>query len=128
MRLAGPLHAINEGLAFVLELIAFAALARWGWASVDATALALLLAVAAPGAAIVLWGAFAAPRARVPLPLAGVLAVKAVVFGAAALALLAVGRPAWALGFAVVVTVNTLLATLDRTARPELPGRVARGS
>ncbi|MEU8530370.1 MULTISPECIES: YrdB family protein [Streptomyces] len=116
MTLPGPLHWINEVLAFLLELAALAVLAWWGWQSVENTVLRLLVAVAAPAAAAVVWGLFASPKATIVLPLAGVLAVKALVFGSAALALYALGRHSWAAVFAVVVTVNTVLATLDRNA------------
>ncbi|MFJ6849583.1 DUF2568 domain-containing protein [Streptomyces sp. NPDC091271] len=40
-------------------------------------AASVVLGIGLPGAAVVLWGPFAAPRARFPLPLVGVLAVKA---------------------------------------------------
>ncbi|MEV6330474.1 YrdB family protein [Streptomyces sp. NPDC051909] len=116
MRLPTPLHVLNEGLAFLLEPAALAVLAWWGWASADPVALRLLLAVAAPAAAAVLWGLFAAPRARVPVPLPAVLAVKALVFGAATLALVASDRPAWGIAFGAVAVVNTALATADRRA------------
>lgn len=116
MTLPAPVHVINEALAFLLECVALAVIAWWGWQSGENTALRLLLAVAAPAAAAVLWGLFAAPKARIPLPPAGVLSVKALVFGAAAVALYTLGRHGWATAFAVVVTANTVLATLDRQA------------
>ncbi|WP_338491567.1 YrdB family protein [Streptomyces sp. SJL17-4] len=117
MKLPTPLYVINEGLAFLLELAALTVLAWWGWESAEAWAPRLLLAVAAPAAAAVLWGLFAAPKARVRIPVAGVLAVKALVFGAAAAALYALGRHDGAIAFAVVALVNTGLATVDRRAR-----------
>ncbi|MFF5282991.1 DUF2568 domain-containing protein [Streptomyces sp. 62] len=116
MKLPTPLHVLNEGLAFLLELAALAVLAWWGWEGAENVALRLLLAVAAPALAALVWGLFAAPRARFRVPLAGVLCVKALVFGAAALALLDLGRPVGALSFAAVALVNTALATADRRA------------
>ncbi|MFG3345890.1 YrdB family protein [Streptomyces sp. NPDC048018] len=116
MRLPAPLHVVNEGLAFLLELAALAALAWWGWQSVENIALRLILAVVAPAAAAALWGLFAAPKARIRVPLAGVLAVKALVFGAAVAALHAVGVHAGAVAFGLVAVVNTALATMDRRA------------
>ncbi|MGW7066951.1 YrdB family protein [Streptomyces sp. NPDC054855] len=116
MKLPAPVHVLNEGLAFLLEVVALVVLAWWGWQSVEALALRILLAVALPAAAATLWGLFAAPKARIPVPLAGVLAVKTLVFGAAAVAWYAMGRHGWATAFAVVVAVNTTLATLDRRA------------
>ncbi|TVT46221.1 DUF2568 domain-containing protein, partial [Amycolatopsis rhizosphaerae] len=94
MRLPAPVHAVNEGLAFLLELVAFGCLAWWGFTVNFALGLAL------PILAIVLWGLFAAPRARFRLPVAGVLAVKALVFGSAAAALYGVDQATLGLVFA----------------------------
>jgi hypothetical protein len=116
MRLPAPLHVVNEGIAFLLELAALACLAWWGWRSAENNALRLVLAIAAPVAAAVVWGVFASPKATFTLPLAGVLAVKALVFGAAVAALWAVERPTWALVFGIVAVVNTGLAALDSQA------------
>ncbi|WP_407839642.1 YrdB family protein [Streptomyces sp. DSM 116496] len=104
----------NEGLAFLLELLALGLLAWWGYTRDIGRAGSLALAVAAPLAAAVLWGMFAAPKARYAVPLAAQLGVKAVVFGAAALALLALGQRLPSLWFTVVVVLNTALATYYR--------------
>ncbi|MGO4633388.1 YrdB family protein [Streptomyces sp. 2RAF24] len=117
MKLPAPLHVLNEALAFLLELAALALLACWGWQTPETTVPRLLLAVAAPAAAATVWGLFAAPKARIPLPLAGVLAVKTLVFGAATAALSTLAGPGWTLAFAIVVTVNTALATAGRRSR-----------
>ena len=110
------LHAGNEALAFLLELAALAALGWWGLSTGQSFAGNLVLGIGAPLVAVVLWWLFAAPRATVKLPLAGVLAVKAVVFGGAALALSGVGHGGLAVAFAVIAIANTALATVDRQA------------
>ena len=115
MALPAPVHVMNDGLAFLLELTALAALARWGWQSANTQPARLALAVAAPLAAAVLWGLFAAPKAEISVPLAGVLAVKVLVFGAAVAALYAIGRHRWATLFAIVIVVNMVLAAVDGT-------------
>ena len=110
------LHAVNEGLAFLLELLALGGLAWWGADTGGGLAASILLGAGAPVVAAVAWGLFAAPRARVRLPLAGVLAVKVIVFGLAAAGVYAVG-PGWlAIAYAVVAVINTALATVDRDA------------
>ncbi|MFF1412383.1 YrdB family protein [Streptomyces sp. NPDC058289] len=117
-RLSPTVHAfflVNEGLAFLLELLILVVLAWWGFSRDIGWAGSLGLAVAAPAAAAVLWGMFAAPKARFTVPLAAQLGVKAVVFGAAALALLALGQRQPALWFAVAVVVNTALSSYYRT-------------
>ena len=61
-----------------------------------------------------IWGLFAAPRARFPLPLAGTLAVKAVVFAAAVAALIGLGRLLLAVLLALVLAANTTVAVVFR--------------
>jgi Protein of unknown function (DUF2568) len=107
-RLFGP----NEVLAFLLEIIALLILADWGWHRGAATGTRLLQAIGAPLLAAVVWGLFAAPRARYKIPLAGQLAVKVAVFGWATWALFDLRLPVLGLVFAVVVIVNMTAATV----------------
>lgn len=107
----------NALLAFVLEL-AMLAFVGWWALSLDLDLWArLLIAVGAVGALVVLWGLFAAPKARVKLPTLGVVAVKAVAFGSGALALWGLGFAAAALAFAVLAAVNTAAVTYVRRRR-----------
>jgi hypothetical protein len=112
----GPAHLANEGLAFVFELFALAILAWWGATVGSGLAPHLVFGIGTPLAAAVVWGLFAAPKARVALPLAGVLAVKALVFGTAMICLDVLGHRTLAVLYGVFVTANTVIATLDREA------------
>jgi hypothetical protein len=108
----------NALLAFALELAMLVFVAWWALAlDLDGWWIRLVIAAAAVGALVVLWGAFAAPKARLPLPLAGTLAVKAVAFGAGTAALWGLGSPAAAVAFAVVAIANTAVATYVRRPR-----------
>ena len=109
-----PVHVFNEGLAFFLELAALVLLAVWGFRVGSNTAVHFLLGLGAPALMIVVWGAFAAPRARVELPMAGVMVVKFVVFAAATAACYAAGWHAWAVAFGVVALANSVVAAFDR--------------
>jgi Protein of unknown function (DUF2568) len=95
-----PLHIANEGLAFLLELLMLGALAWWGAQAGGAPTARVLLGIGAPRAAAI----------------AGVLAVKVLAFGAATAAIDALGRHRLAILFAVVVLLNTGIATADRNA------------
>lgn len=112
----------NELLAFVVEVAALAALAWWGIDTGDGLAARVLLGVGVPAAAAVVWGLFAAPRARIRPPLVGVLLVKAVVLGGGVYAVHAVGYSGAAVFFGLVVVVNTGLA---ETFRRRLNGGAA---
>ncbi len=65
------LRAANAGATFFLELGALAALAAlgsWGFRAGSGPIVATGLGVGAPLLAALLWGAFVAPKAAVPLP------------------------------------------------------------
>ncbi len=108
------LFAPNELLAFLLEIIALLILSDWGWHRGASTGTRLLQAIAAPLVAAVVWGLFVAPKARYKISLAGQLAVKALVFGAATWALVDLRMPILAALFALVVIVNTAAASVWR--------------
>jgi hypothetical protein len=95
----------NATLAFGLELGALAVLGWGGWQLGGSTPLRVLLVVALPVAAGVLWSVFAAPRAVVPSA-AGRLAVQVLVFGAAAVLLAWAAAPLGGAAFAALVAVN----------------------
>jgi Protein of unknown function (DUF2568) len=57
------LKSVNLAVKFLLELAAFAALAYWG-ATIGHGVWAVVLAIAAPLAAVIVWALFCAPRAR----------------------------------------------------------------
>jgi hypothetical protein len=117
MRALAPLlHRANEACAFLLEMAVLLTLGWWGATRGTSVAIALSLGSGAPLAAALVWGLFAAPKARIRLPMAGVLAVKALVFGSAAAAICALGRPRLAASFAVIALANTIIAALDRDA------------
>jgi hypothetical protein len=59
-----PLHIANEGLAFLLELVMLGALGWWGVATGGSMIAKVLLGACGPLAAAVVWGMFAAPKAR----------------------------------------------------------------
>jgi len=100
----------NLVLAFVLELVMLASLA-WGCLALpwDGTG-PLFLAVAVPLVVMVVWGLFAAPKARFPLPVAGTVALKAVLLATGVLALAFVGQPVLAILDAVLIAANLALA------------------
>jgi hypothetical protein len=104
-------------VAFLAELGALAALAVWGWTVGDSTGWRVLLAVAAPAVAAVLWGVFAAPRAPVRVP-AITLLVKLAVFGGAVLALFAAGHPWPAIVLAAAALLSSLLSTPPAEGAP----------
>ncbi len=117
MRALPPaLHAANEGCAFLLEVVMLAILAWWGARMGTSKAAAVLLAAGAPLAAAVVWGLFCAPKAKIWLPISGVVAIKMLVFASASAALWALGSPRLAIAFAAIALANAVVAAFDRDA------------
>src|SRR5690349_14452112 len=105
----------NDVVAFLVELAALALLA-WAGFSIDGWA-GWVLGIALPVLAGVLWGLFAAPRARFSSPSLA-LATKLLVLGGAVAAGFVVLPAVWATVFAVVVAVNLVLMYVGPFARP----------
>lgn len=117
-RYAGPLRTLvmlNALLAFVIEMAMLGFVAWWALALDLAWWARILVAVVAVGALVFVWGSFASPKARIPLPTGGTVAVKAAAFAAGALALWGLGFPLAAVAFAVLATANTAVVTYVRT-------------
>jgi hypothetical protein len=104
MRVSGA----NLLLRFLLELCALASLGYWG-SQTGPLPVAIVLAVAAPLAAAVLWGAFVAPKASRRLRGARRLVVEIPIFAAAAAGLAAAGQWTLAAIFAAAVVVSELV-------------------
>ena len=109
----------NDVVAFVVEVAVFVLLGVAGAQLGGTTSTSVVLAVVFPLAAAVVWGLFAAPRARVhSAPLR--LATKVVVLGAGILAAFYVLPTVWAVAVAVVVVANTTLMYVGPFARRPL--------
>jgi hypothetical protein len=110
-------------VAFLAEVAALVALGHWGWVT-GAGAVGLLLAVATPAVAGILWGLFAAPKAVVRIP-ALVALVKVLVFGSAVASLAVTGHPWTAVVLGVAAAASALLSTPPVAAPPVVSASVA---
>lgn len=101
--------SVNDVVAFLVELVALTLLGLWAWHAAPAAALLQVLAViVVVGIAMMLWSLLAAPRARFDVP-ALALGVKVLVLGGSVAAGFVVLPVAVAIGYGVVVVVNTAL-------------------
>ena len=104
---------------FLCELAMLAALAFWGYV-VGVGLWAWLLGVGAPVLAAVVWGAFVAPRARVPVPAPVRVQIELVLYALAAVGLAAAGQRVAAVVLGVAGLVTSLLnESQERRAGPE---------
>ncbi len=109
----------NDGLRFLLELAALAALAYWGFAEHEGV-VQWLLGLGAPLVAAAVWGRFVAPKASHPTidPLR--LALEVLVFGSGVAALCVAEQTTLAIVFGALVLVHLALtfALGQRPAKP----------
>lgn len=111
-------------LVFLDEVAAAVAVGVWG-AHVGSPGLtSVLLAVALPVALVLLWWAFASPKAPFGGPVVRPV-VKVLVFGLACLGLWHAGHPVWALTLLVFSAVVNALAQLPQV-RALVPTRPPR--
>ncbi|MDF2626238.1 MAG: hypothetical protein K0R39_69 [Symbiobacteriaceae bacterium] len=103
------LQSMNLGVRFLLEICALVGLGYWGFRTGSGGAVRYLLGIGAPLLAAVLWGMFVAPKASVEVSEAVRFGLEVVIFGAAAVALWAAGRPGLAGAFAAVAIINRVL-------------------
>jgi len=106
-----PFESLNLAVRFALELCAITALAYWG-TQTGSGLLGWLLALAAAGLFVLVWGMLLAPRAPRRLPMRARIPLELVLFGLAAAAL-AVAGPVWLgvlLGIAAVVNIALVYA------------------
>jgi hypothetical protein len=95
-------------LRFALELCALAALAYAGWQTSANFWVRLLVAIALPLLAAVVWGQWVAPNARRPIPDPLRLVPEWLVFGGATVALAVTGHLILAATLAVLAAANRL--------------------
>jgi hypothetical protein len=99
----------NLALAFAVEVAMLAAFAVAGWASTPILWLRIVLTIALPAIAIVMWAVWAAPKAKKrrlkPGPL---LVFKLIIFGFATLAWWLAGLGLIAAIFGVLAAINLL--------------------
>ena len=106
----------NDFVALMVEIAVFALLVAAGWQADASTLVRILLAVGLPLVAVVLWGLFAAPRARIKSTPLQVI-TKLVVLGAGVVAGFLVLSQVLAVIVAAVVVVNTVLMYVGPFAR-----------
>ncbi len=101
----------NLAVKFLLEIWAVAGFALWG-TTVASGAAAVVVAIAAPGAIVAVWGLFAAPRSKRRLAAPARIPLELGVFAMAAVALLAAGSTAVAIVFGALAAINAVLLTV----------------
>jgi hypothetical protein len=100
--------AANLGIRFLLELCLLAALAY------DGLQVNVALAIAAPLAAAGIWALFVSPKARIAVATAAWVGIQLVLFGAAAIGLVASGSVGLGVVLFVAFLVNLALVLFWR--------------
>lgn len=106
-------------IRFLCELAMLGALAYWGGATFEGS-MAFGACIAAPLAAVVIWGMYVAPKARRPVPLVVRLVIEDALFAVTTVALVAAGKPTLAVVFAIAAfTTSGLNAWFELAAQRE---------
>lgn len=100
-------------LAFLLEVTALIAVARWGWQTGQSPLMRWLLAILVPLTFMVFWGVFLSPKANVALPNHLKSALQLLVFALAAWAAAQVWGRTVAITFLLAAAATLLLAQLS---------------
>jgi hypothetical protein len=103
------LKSLNLAVRFLLELCALAALGFWGFHTGQGAITKILLGIGAPLLMAVVWGAFVAPRAARRLHEPWRVLLECIIFGVAAVGLIAAGQPTLAWILALVFVLNRIL-------------------
>lgn len=98
-----PIHLV---VAFLLELAMLFCLGYYGFHISDSGLQRFIIGIGLPVIAIVLWGFFAAPRARHRLPFPYLIIFKLALFLATATLVYSIGQHQWALTFFAVALIS----------------------
>jgi hypothetical protein len=111
-----PLRGVALTVRFLCELAMLAALAYSG-AELGSGVSAWVLAIGAPALAAIAWGTWVAPKASRPVATPTRLAIEAVIFGAAAVGLIAAGQPALGIALALAAAATSAINAATAGAR-----------
>lgn len=100
----------NDIFRFFLEIAAFVTLALWGFLEWPGPWLNILMAIATPLFATLLWALFLSPKAVIRLDTFGRALIEILVMGSAAVAWLSMGQPIVAAAFGVAAAVSGVIS------------------
>ncbi|WP_035097994.1 YrdB family protein [Anoxybacteroides tepidamans] len=101
--------ALNLALRFILEVCALVSFSYWGFQSDKSFPIKLVLGIGTPLLIALIWGIFGSPSARIPLRGFARILLELFIFGLAAIALYASGKPILAMIFAFLVLINRII-------------------
>ena len=101
--------ALNLALRFLLEIGALISFGYWGFVIGSGYLFKSILGIGTPLAIAFIWGVYGSPGAPIKVQGINRLLLELIIFGSAALALFAAGKPMLAIIFAISVILNRLL-------------------
>lgn len=109
----------NDALRFLLELFAFFTLGYWGYLAWPFPWPGVLFMIGTPLFAMVVWGLFRSPKARIPVDPVGRGIVEIAIMGSAVIAWAMLGQPVIAIVFGVIALVSGIINLRTEIAREE---------
>lgn len=97
---------------FLMELFALTAFGYWGFSIGRGWLLKIVLGLGTPLLVAIIWGTFVAPKASIPVSIPLRILLQLVIFGAAAVALNAVGKSTLSIVFMGIVLIEIGLVNI----------------
>lgn len=106
---SGFLAIANEGVRFLLEVVALMALGYWGYRTGQGQIVKIGLGLGIPLVIAVIWGLLGAPAAPYRLAQPWRLGLEVIILGSAVVGLYLLDRASLALIFGIIAILNTFL-------------------
>lgn len=106
---------LNDGLAFLLELVSIIVLAYWGFNLSSSKLISVALAIVIPLIFIVVWWIYLAPKSSHRLDGISLIILKLLLFSMVAYALISINKTSWAIVFMILIIINLALSYIWKT-------------
>jgi hypothetical protein len=100
------LRVSNLAIRFILELVILFSLGYWGFHFDSGLIIKIILGIGLPLIAAIIWGMTISPKAKIRLPLIGILIIEFIIFGTAVLCLISSGIKVFPMIFGIVAIIN----------------------
>lgn len=109
------MRLLNDGLAFLLELVSIIVLAYWGFNLSASKLISIASGIVIPLIFIVAWWIYLAPKSSHRLDGMQLIILKLLLFSIVAYALISINKTSWAIVFMILVVINLVLSYIWKT-------------
>ncbi|OFI49499.1 hypothetical protein BG261_02660 [Floricoccus tropicus] len=106
---------LNDGFAFLLELVSIIVLAYWGFNLSSSKLISIALGIIIPLTFIVVWWIYLAPKSSHRLDGMQLIILKLLLFSIVTYTLISINKTNWAFVFMIFVVINLVLSYIWKT-------------